>query len=150
LKTHNRLWLNLEAVSRDNMRQIDSYIRQYEGFTEIGLFSRPTLKIENGLQYMAYTPKEPYSPFLDLHLRGPIDADLWSAIYTGKEEEHQRWSILTGWRKKLNNNQPDAEQTYRDHIERYWPDELEKFIHNPQAYYKEKFPARVVPKILLE
>src|SRR5947207_1400076 len=48
-------WLNLEAISRNDMRQIDKFIREFNGLSDVGLFSRPTLKIENGLQYMGWT-----------------------------------------------------------------------------------------------
>jgi hypothetical protein len=146
-------WLDLEAISRNEMRRIDGFIRASKGLSDVGLFSRPTLKIENGLQYMGYTPKQSFAPFLDLHLRGPIDADLWSAIYTGKEEEHQIWAMLTGWRKVKKGDTDTkygARTTYKGHINRYWPDLEDEFIKDPEAFFRERFPNRDIPQHLLE
>ncbi len=136
-----RCWLNLEAISRDNVRQIGVFIRKFKNFSDVGLFSRPTLKIENGLQYMVYTPDESYAPFLDIHLRGPLDADLWSAVYSGMDEEHKRWALITAWRKLKNSDEPNARKTYQDHFINYgYGDEEDDFIAGPKEYYNVIFP----------
>ena len=136
-----RCWLNLEAMSRNNMKQIDTFVRKFKGLSDVGLFSRPTLKIENGLQYMGYAPDESYAPFLDIHLRGPVDADIWSAVYNGTNEEHKRWALLTAWRKLKNSDEPGARRTYKDHFINYgYGNEEDEFIANPKVYYNLKFP----------
>jgi len=131
------------------MKELDQFVRNYDRFTEVGLFSRPNLEIEDGMQYMAYTPGELYAPFLDLHIRGKIGVQLWSAVYDGNSDDHQKWAMLTAWRKLKKGDSSGARRTYQDELERYWPDESDVFLANPRGFVMERLPGVAVPSELI-
>jgi hypothetical protein len=145
-------WLAEEKVSRNDLQIIHKFIKDDKYFSDVGLFSKPQGDSQH-LQYMAYTPNEPFAPFLDLHLRCPLSADKYTVAYWGDDVEHKRWSLITGWRKVLRGDIEGtfgARRFYRDFIKTYWENEEDLFINDPKSFCEEHYPNLNPPSILLE
>lgn len=143
-------WLKLDGVTADDIQKINDFFRGYENFSNAGLFSLPGRggDIEESLHYMAFMPSEHFAPFIDFHLKGKLNKNLWSVIYdTGNDgvKEHLEWATLTGWRKIRNGNidgVTGARSTYKQQILPYTSNEADKedeFIRHPNIYFSEKF-----------
>lgn len=143
-------WLDTDSVTIDDLRQIDGFIRSFKEFSHVGLFTTADNDQVKHLHYMAYTPGQAWAPFLDLHIRGDVGVEKFSAIYPGNEEEHKLWTILTTWRK-INKGESDRGlQTFKEQNHGYWPGEdVERIKVDPKGYYQDKFPNLAAPRILL-
>jgi hypothetical protein len=143
-------WLDTDSITVDDLQQIDGFIRAFKGFSHVGLFTTADHDQVKHLHYMAYTPDQPWAPFLDLHLRGDVGEEKFSAIYPGNEEGHKLWTILTTWRKINKGESGRGIQTFREQNHGYWPEEDVGIIKDdPERYYRDKFPNLDAPRILL-
>jgi hypothetical protein len=143
-----KCWLKEEAVTVHNLKSIESFVRSFDGFADVGILlsfadEHRSLyhHIDNltWLQLAAFMPSERRAPFVDLHIEGVTQVVLADA-YAGKEpEEFVRWAMLITWRKYKNGN-PDANVMLENFVLPSFPESLREYIKsNPTRFFKKQF-----------
>ena len=143
-----KCWLKEEAVTVQNLKSIEAFVRSFDGFADVGIllsFADEHLhlwhhiKNVNWLQLSAFMPSEKQAPFLDLHIKGLTQKVLADA-YSGKTpEEFVRCAMLITWRKYKNDN-PDANAMLANFVLPSFPESLREYIKsNPIKFFEEQF-----------
>jgi hypothetical protein len=134
-----KCWLKEEAVTVENLKSIETFVRSFHGFDDVGIllsFADAHLHLWHHiirvtwLQLSAFMPSEKRAPFVDLHIEG-LTQKVLADPYGGKTpEEFVRWAMLMTWRKYKNGN-PDADAMLENFVLPSFPESL--------RFFKEQF-----------
>ncbi len=143
-----KCWLKEEAITVQNLKSIESFVRSFDGFADVGIllsFADEHLRLWHHitrvtwLQLSTFMPSEKRAPFMDLHIEG-LTQKVLADGYAGKTpEEFVRWAMLITWRKYKNGN-PDANAMLENFVLPSFPESLREYIKsNPIGFFKEQF-----------
>lgn len=154
-------WLDSNLVTAQTVKDIENFMRSYEGFKNTGILitiadkylhlwhnaRRPA--IENypaldSLPFMAFMPNETECPFFDLHISG-IKNHLLQECYKDKtDDELIDWLMLTIWRKCKNEaTREDITQMVKNYISPSFPLKEQDILNNPIEFFRKHLSNKI-------
>lgn len=134
-----------EELDHEIIRQFDSFIRSFQGFTDVGLFMAFSdiyisvyqhVKHGGWLQYMGFMSSESTAPFLDLWIVGPFREEaLINSFGNKNDEEMLKWAAITAWRKIKNKDLDGARYIFQMYLSPRYPNQQESFMNDPNSFF---------------
>jgi hypothetical protein len=146
-----KCWLKPEAVTVQNLKSMESFVRSFDGFTDVGIlltFANEHLHLWHHiirvtwLQLAAFMPNEKESPFVDLHIEG-VTKKVLADAYSGKRpEEFVSWIMLTTWRKFKNGNPGASNMVENFVVPSFPPSQRAEIRSDPIKFFRKQFKKR--------
>lgn len=159
-------WFDSNLVSIQTVKDVENFIRSYEGFKNVGVLittadkylhlwhntRRPAFENSTALDslpFMAFMPNETQHPFFDLHISG-INNHILQEYYNDKtDDELIDWLMLTIWRKYKNGaTTEEVTKMVKNYLSQSFPTEEQDILNNPSEFFKKYLSNKIQSDII--